>query len=216
MRNLIRTTGKLSALVLLPVVITFLVRGYTFVDIWQGAEFRGPSGSVLAILAIGVLFAGPRHVMQAAFVGSGRHRALSPWYIGEALVRIAATYALVKLVGLKGPAWAAIVPGITIAAIVLPALCQRHFGIPMLPLVAHVWGRPLLSMIPFAVALAAVEQWWPAHGYPLFFLQVLLAMPLAVAGAAYIGLDPNERRELLDPLLSKLPFMPRALGGRRQ
>jgi O-antigen/teichoic acid export membrane protein len=200
---------------LLPVVLTFIVRGQSFVGIWQGAEFRTPSGSVLGLLAIGVFFAGPRHVMQAAFVGSGRHRALGPWYIAEALVRIGATFALVKLVGLTGPAWAAIVPGILMSAVVLPVLCRRHFNLSVLPLVMHIWGRTLLSMLPFAFALVAIERWWPATGYPLFFLQILLAMPLAILGAVYLGLNAQERTELLGPLLSRLPLQRFRVRGAR-
>jgi O-antigen/teichoic acid export membrane protein len=205
LRRLILTTGKASALVLLPVVLTFIVRGQTFVGIWQGPEFREPSGTVLALLAVGVFFSGPRHVMQAAFVGSGRHRTLGSWYIAEALIRIATTFVLVKAIGLTGPAWAGVLPSIIMAAGVLPILCQRHFGVPVLPLITQIWGRTLLSMLPFAVALAAVERWWPASDYVLFFAQILLAMPLAVLGAVFVGLEPHERSTMLGPLVRRLP-----------
>jgi O-antigen/teichoic acid export membrane protein len=204
LRRMILTTGKASALVLLPVVLTFIVRGQTFVGIWQGPEFREPSGTVLALLSIGVFFSGPRHVIQAAFVGSGRHRTLGPWYIAEALIRIAMTFILVKAIGLTGPAWAGVLPGIIMAAGVLPVLCERHFGVPVLPLIAQIWGRTLLSMLPFALALVALERWWPASDYLWFFAQILFVMPLAVFGAVFVGLEPHERSTMLGPLVRRL------------
>ncbi len=204
LRDLILGTGKASALVLLPVILTFIVRGQTFVGLWQGEEFRVPSGNVLAVLAVGALFSGPRHVIQAAFVGSGRHRALGAWYIGEAVVRIAATVVLVRTVGLLGPAWATVVPGVLMSCVVLPLLCRRDFGLPLSAMLLQVWARPLVAMTPFALALLAIEQWWSAAGYLAFFSQIALAMPAAVAGGLYIGLSGSERTALLVPLRARL------------
>jgi O-antigen/teichoic acid export membrane protein len=204
LRQLILTTGKYSALVLLPVLLTFLLRGKSFVGLWQGPEFRTPSGGVLGILAIGILFAGPRHVIQAAFVGSGLHRVLSPWYIAEAVVRIGATLVLVRTIGLNGPAWATIVPGIVLSVGLLPALCRRYFGLSRRAMVQQIWLRPLLAMVPFAAALVAIERWWPAAGYLLFFSQVALALPLAALGGLYIGLGAGERQALLVPLQARV------------
>lgn len=200
LRSLILATGRFSALVLLPVILTFLVRGKTFIGIWQGAEFREPAGTVLGIIAIGTLFAGPRHVIQAAFVGSGRHRVLGLWYVGEALVRILATFLLVRVLGLTGAAWAAIAPSALMALGVLPRLCRQHFGIPAGVLLRTIWLRPLLAMIPFALALLAVDLTLPASTYVTFFAQVALLLPVALGGALLLGLDRNERGGLLAAL----------------
>lgn len=210
LQSLIIDTGKLSALVLLPVVVTFILRGRTFISLWQGEAFREPSGSVLWVLAFGILFSGPRHVMQAAFVGSGRHRALGAWYIGEALLRIVATLVLVNTMGLSGAAWAAVLPGIAMAAIVFPELCNRHFGVPRVKLVVQLWVRPVLSMLPFAVVLYLLDHSFKAEGYFVFFGQIALALPVAVLGGIFLALDRSERIALLGPAWSRV----RALRSR--
>jgi O-antigen/teichoic acid export membrane protein len=189
LRHLILTTGRYSALVLLPMVITFLVRGHTFVDIWMGADFRGPAGDVLAILGFGLLFAGTRHVMQAAFVGSGRHKTLGPWYVGEAIVIVSATVMVVPRWGILGAAWATVIPGLAMASVVLPVLCRANFGLGLVAVWWNFWAKPLLAMSAFAFASAWIDQRTHPQSYLMFFGQVLAILPLAILGALYIGLN---------------------------
>ena len=47
-----RATMALS----LPIVITFLIRGRTFIGLWMGSQYSKTSGTVLAILATALLF----------------------------------------------------------------------------------------------------------------------------------------------------------------
>lgn len=206
LRQLILGTGKISSLVLLPMALTFIIRGESFIGIWQGEAFRVPSGSVLAILAVGVFLTAPRHVIQATFVASGRHRTLSPWYIAEALLRIAATFALVRPMGIQGPAWATTVPNGIVACLVMPQLCHTRYGLSKRTMAMQLWLRPLAAMVPFALALLAIEHWWSAQGYLLFFGQIALALPLAVGGAFAVGLDSSERKSALAMIGARLPW----------
>ncbi len=200
LRDLILTTGRYSALVLFPLVITFIARGRTFVGIWMGAEFRGPAGAVLAVLGTGLLFAGTRHVMQAAFVGSGRHRPLGPWYVAEAVVVIAATALVVPRWGIVGAAWATVVPGITLSVVVFPALCRRYFGVSPLAVWSGFWLRPAMAMLPFVAVSLWFEFTWPVHTYLGFFTQVGATLPFALLGAMTLGMSASERASLIAPL----------------
>lgn len=213
LKDLIINTGRYSALVLLPVAITFLLRGHTFIEIWQGPEFRGPSGTVLMILASGILFAGPRHVMQAAFIGSGRHRSLGPWYVLEAMVKIGATVVLARAIGLVGPAIANVVPALIVTAVIFPILCARYYNVQPSRLFISLWLRPALAMLPFAAATFAIERWMSASNYLYFFAQVTLAMPAAIAGAYLFGLTPSERTHILRLIQNRFPkqFKPKAI-----
>ena len=122
------------------------------------------------------------------------------WYVGEALLRILATFLLVRVLGLTGAAWAALAPSALMALAVLPHLCRQHFGIPTVLLIRTIWIRPLLAMIPFALALLAVDLTLPASTYVTFFAQVALLLPVALGGALLLGLDRNERGGLLAAL----------------
>lgn len=204
LRSVILNTGRLSALVLLPMVLAFLIRGSTFIEIWQGSEFRGPAGALLGILSIDIVFAGPRHVIQATFIGSGRHRVLGVWYVASALVRIAATAGLVYLMGLQGAGWAVVIPGILMALLVMPALCRKYYGMNRLNMIWQIWLRPILAMLPFAVALWAMEEWVPTRGYASFFSQIALTMPIALVSGALFGLTRKERELGLGMIKSRI------------
>jgi O-antigen/teichoic acid export membrane protein len=198
LQSLILTTGRYSALLLLPMVLTFLVRGHTFVGIWMGPQFRGPAGDVLAVLGLGMIFAGTRHVMQAAFVGSGRHKPLGPWYVGEAVVIVLVTIFVVPRWGILGAAWATVVPGVVMASIVLPTLCRANFGVNPAAVWWEFWARPLLAMMPFAAVSAWLDQGTSPESYLAFFAQVFATLPVAAAGALVIGLDQDERTAVVE------------------
>ena len=193
LRTMILDTARYSALVLLPLVLTFVLRGRTFIGVWMGDEFREPSGNVLAVLSLGIVLNGTRHVMQAAFFGSGRHKSLAPWYLGEAAITIALTAAVVVPFGIEGAAWAAVVPGAVVTLGVFPVLAQRGFGIGPARLVGHTLLRPLAAMLPFAFVLYVMDARVTASGYVSFFAQVAAALPVAILGAWTIGLRADER-----------------------
>src|SRR6185437_8208301 len=49
--------GTRATLVLsLPIVITLILRGQTFIGLWMGPQYARPSGTVLAILAVALMF----------------------------------------------------------------------------------------------------------------------------------------------------------------
>ena len=200
LRALILTTGRFSALVLFPLVITFIVRGRSFVDIWMGAEFKEPAGGVLAVLGVGLLFAGTRHVMQAAFVGSGRHKPLGPWYVGEAIVVVVATLVVVPRWGIVGAAWATVLPSVLLSVVVFPLLCRQHFDVPPLAVWARFWFQPALAMLPFLGASLLFEARLPVESYLGFFTQVFASLPFAAIGALSVGLSQSERATLLTPM----------------
>ncbi len=196
LRSLLLDTSRFSALVLLPVVLTFIIRGHTFIGIWMGEEFREPSGRVLSVLALGILLTGTRHVAQAAFVGSGRHRSLAPWYLAEAAVAIGGTLLVVPRFGIVAAAWAVVIPGALVALGVFPVLARAGFGVPMRSIWTQTLVRPLIAMIPFALITLLLERRLPPDALLLFFLQVGLTLPAAALGAWYVGLEPSERARL--------------------
>ncbi|MFM7784583.1 MAG: lipopolysaccharide biosynthesis protein, partial [Gammaproteobacteria bacterium] len=204
LRRLVLGTGRYSALILGPVALTFLLRGESFIGIWMGREFREMSGQVLSVLALAMLFTAPRHVVQAAFVGSGRHKALAPWYILEAATVLALSLILIPRFGIVGAAFASAVPSVLMTCLVMPALCGKLMDMPALSMAWSLWLRPLLAMLPFAVVTAYADISWPASDYLGFFSQVALCLPLAAAGAWLLALQAEERLQLLELLRVRL------------
>lgn len=202
LREVILRTGSYSALVLLPMLSTFIVRGRTFIGIWMGDEFKELSGDVLAVLAVGAICSMPRWVIQASFVGSGRHATLAPWYVAEALIVIALTILVIPAYGIMGAATAGVVPAFLLSAIVLPVLCKKKFGLPIRVSWLALWLRPMAAISPFVLVSIAVDRWFPARSYVVFFAQVFVCLPLAAGGVWLFALNNSERKVIRNVLYS--------------
>jgi O-antigen/teichoic acid export membrane protein len=193
--------GRLASLVILPVVVTFLLRGTTFIRLWMGADYAALSGKVLWILSIALMVAAGRQVIASTMLGLNRHRALVPLYLAEAAVNLGLSVLLVQRYGLIGVAWGTTIPNLITSLIGVPWIFHRVVGVPMLELWRDIWIRPLVAILPFGVATYAVDMMWGAQSLYAFFFQILLVLPLAALGAWLVALNAGER----DALAARLP-----------
>lgn len=204
-RTIIRAARTLSML-LLPVAVTFFIRGSTFIGLWMGPQYSEVSGRVLDILTLRMWFTAGLSVLSTALFGLNRHRVIVPIIIGEAVANLAMSAALVRPLGVVGVALGTTVPSLLTLLLVTPRIYQRELGIGLGNLAREIWLRTSLAVVPFALATWAVERAWPAHGVLHFFVQVAVILPLAAAGAWVLALDEEDRamirtqfRRLLGP-----------------
>jgi len=207
------TAGRIAGLVMLPVVITFLLRGDTFIGLWMGPEYAEPSGRVLFILGIALWFAVGPHIVVATLMGLHRHRVLVPAAVAEAAANVLLGVLLVGPYGLVGVAWGAAVPNLLVSLVYIPYALRRTLSVSPTLVVREVWLRPAVAMIPFAVATFLIDLYWPATGVIGFFLQVAAALPAALLGAWFVGLTAPERGALTGRLASRFQAV-RTHGGR--
>lgn len=190
------TVGRLAGLVMLPVVLTYLIRGDTFIGLWMGPQYAEPSGSVLRVLALALWFSVGPHVSVAVLMGLHRHRALVPGWVAEVVANVLLGILLIKPYGIVGVAWGAAIPNLLVSIVYVPYVLRRTLGVSTTSMLRDVWLRPAVAMIPFAVASLLVDRFWPATGVAGFFLQVAVALPAALVGAWFVGLTALERRAL--------------------
>ena len=195
--------GRLATLVMLPIVVTFLVRGESFIGLWMGMEYAATSGRILAILSVALVAAAGRQVATSAIIGVNRHRQLAPWYVGEAAVNVGLSLVLVQSMGLDGVALGTAIPSLLVSILVIPWYVRRILGISAWHTWLEFWVRPLLAMVPFMLASYAVERLWPAGSLLEFFLQVAAILPVALGGTWLVGLEPNERSSYSLPLIRR-------------
>jgi len=195
-RKILLASGRLATLVILPIVITFTVRGSSFIGLWMGPRFAMPSGRVLAILSIALGFAAARQVVVSALIGIDRHHGIIPVYFAEGVINVALSIALVFPLSIEGVAWATTLPNLAVSLLFIPWYVRRTLQIAVTDQIIQFWLHPLAAMVPFALATAAIEWFWPADGLLLFFTQVAIALPAAAAGAGGIALSAHERRQL--------------------
>jgi hypothetical protein len=69
----------------------------------------------------------------------------------------------------------------------------RELGVRIRDLAMHALLRPSVAMAPFALASLGVERWVSTGSLWTFFAQVAVLMPIAGAGAWYLGMNEAER-----------------------
>jgi O-antigen/teichoic acid export membrane protein len=192
--------ARFATLAILPIILTLEIRGATFIGIWMGPDYAAPVGAVLTILAAAVWAFAGYQVVTATLIGMNRHRGLIPVFVGEALVNLTLSIALVQRFGIVGVAWGTALPRLVVSLVVGPLYVRRHLGVSLAAYYTQTLVRPTVGMIPFALATLAIEWWWPVSNLFGFFGQVTVALLAAAVGAWFVVLTSGERRALAGAL----------------
>jgi O-antigen/teichoic acid export membrane protein len=185
--------GRVASLVHLPIVATFLVRGGTFIGLWMGAEYVDLSGRVLVILSLAYWFMAGRQIMVTTLMGLNRHGSLIPVMWAEAVLNVGLSVALVRPLGVIGVALGTTVPSLLLTPTAYPLLFSRVLAIPPARVWRDLWLRPTLAVLPFLLASLAFERLTTPTSLVGFFAQILAVLPVAAAGAWWVGLRREER-----------------------
>lgn len=200
-----------STTLILPVTLTFLIRGKTFIGLWMGAEYAEPSGQVLWALSLTLIPAGLQ-VVWAVLFGIGKHKALVPVSLIEGFLNLGLSILLVQKMGIVGVAWGTTLPNLLSALIFWPWYVKRSLKIPIRQFGMVTGLKPAIAVLPFALASYLIEKWRPTSLLSIFFLQVGMILPLAFAGFWYMCVTPEERQNYQRLIGAKLRML---LGARR-
>jgi len=210
LRHIVLKSARFATLVILPIIVTFMIRGGTFIGLWMGPSYAERSGQILWILSIALACQGGVASIGSTMFGLNRHRGIVPIFGTEAAVNLGLSIWLVQAIGIQGVAWGTTIPRVVVALVAMPWYLRRVLGIPMPTFWFNAWVRPLVSMMPFAFATYGIQRQWPASNLVVFFAQVALALPVAVVGAWFLCLTRDERQRYRALLLQWI----RRTGGR--
>ncbi len=185
--------ARFTTLAILPIVLTFILRGSSFIGLWMGPQFGPHSGAILRILAVALWAQGGYSIVVSTMFGLNRHKGLVPFFLVEAIVNLGLSIWLVQRIGIIGVAWGTAVPGLVVSLLGGAWYLRRTLGIGIPIFWFNAWIRPTLSMLPFALGSYVIERVWPAPNLAVFFLQVAAALPLAALGAWFFCLKHAER-----------------------
>ena len=185
--------ARYCALGILPVFLTFIIRGRSFIGLWMGPSYADLSGHVLWILSLPWFFAAGAAVLLSVMLGISRHKQVVPVKIAEGLCNLILSIILVRKIGIVGVAWGTAIPNIAVSLFYWPWYVRRTLGVPIREYARAAWMLPTLSLLPFAVCSYLVGRFSPATSLLMFFLQVAALLPVAFLGAWYIGLTHEER-----------------------
>jgi len=183
LRRLLIHGTRAALLVSLPIEAALFFRGHTFIRLWMGPQYAQPSGTVMQILLLSVLFSSANVTSGGIVYGMEKHKRIAQWAIVEGAANLILSIILVHRMGIYGVAWGSAIPSIIIELLLWPAYISRLVQIPVKTYLWQTWVRSALVVVPFATACAVVERYWPAHNLVIFFLQIaalLVLLPLTL------------------------------------
>lgn len=190
-------TARLATLACTPIAMTFFVRGESFISLWMGPEYGPSSGAVLEVLAVLTWLGGARAVANASIIGAGRHKLIIPALAGEAVVNLGLSIVLAHAIGVVGVAAGTVIPATIVTLVFVPVYLRTAIGVSVVDFHLRALWRPSLACVPFLLATMLFEQYLPAQNLLIFFLQVLLILPLVPLSALFLCATPAERQNVL-------------------
>jgi O-antigen/teichoic acid export membrane protein len=162
----------------LPILITLIFRGPTFIGLWMGPQYSHNSGTVLIILCTAMIFSLANRTAAAIAFGIEKHKQGAIWAIGEGIANLVLSIVLVHWFGIYGVAIGTMVPSLFVQLVLWPGYTTKLVGLSYFEVVGKVWAPVFLSSIPFAIATYTVDALYPARNLVIFFLQVLATLPV--------------------------------------
>lgn len=188
---------RCATVVVLPIALTFLLRGGTFIRLWMGPGYAEQSSRVLSILAVGLIFFAADQVATATMLGLDKHRTVMLAVLSEAVCNLAISIALVPRMGIFGVAWGTTLPSLAVSLLFWPWYLNRILHISVRDYVVSTWLRPAIALIPFGLLTYWIERMQAAHNLVIFFCQIAAILPVALLAWWYLCFDLSERREFL-------------------
>lgn len=183
---LYRNGTRATILVSLPMMITLIVRGSSFIGLWMGPEYSHSSGIVLIILGIPLFFSYANQTAAAIAFGIEKHKALAVWAIGEGVANLALSIILAHWYGIYGVAIGTMVPSLFVHLVFWPGYISKLVAVSRFEVIWNVWSPMILASIPFAVASYAIGVFFPARNLAIFFLQVIATLPVFFLMVAFV------------------------------
>ena len=183
--GLYRNGTRAMMSVSLPVLVTLMTRGRTFIGLWMGPQYSQTSGTVLMILATALFFSLSNNTAAAIAYGVEKHQIVAKWAMIEAIANLTLSIILARKFGIYGVAIGTLIPSLFVHVCLWPVLFSRLLGLGGPRLVWGVWVPMFLAAVPFAIASYALNVLFPPRNLFVFFMQTLALLPiffLSVAG----------------------------------
>jgi O-antigen/teichoic acid export membrane protein len=143
-KTLLIQSSRFSTLIGVPMGLTVLVLGRSFIDLWIGKEYEG-AYEIMAILLCARMCGFPTSTMYSMLYGVGKHHIVLFTGLVEAVLNLGLSLYLVKKIGIAGVAWGTLIPMI-IGNILFVLVASRRVGIS-----AFEWvGKGMLRALVFS------------------------------------------------------------------
>lgn len=196
LRALYRNGTRATMAISLPIVITLIIRGSTFIGVWMGPQYSRSSGIVLAILATTLMFSLPNNTAASIAFGVDKHKLTAWWSIGEGIANLTLSILLARRFGLYGVAIGTLIPSLVVQLIMWPVYVSRLVDFTWIQVFVQVWGPLFLCAVPFAAASYAVDALLPVHHMASFVLQTIALLPVFIITVSFVFRGSFKRQVL--------------------
>jgi O-antigen/teichoic acid export membrane protein len=193
-QNLLLKATSLATVVMLPIAVTFMVSGSSFIRLWMGLEYGGTSGNVLRILTLALFFIPADQVATSIMGGLEKYKMVTLVVYCEALCNLILSIALARPMGIFGVAWGTALPSLAVSLLFWPWYLHHALGIPIRKYLITAWLRPAIAVIPFGLLSYGIERLWPAPNLAIYFLQIGVILPFAVLPSWYLSIERSDRQ----------------------
>ena len=184
--RLYKNGTRATLLISLPILVTLIVRGSSFIGLWMGAQYAHRSGIVLIILCIPLFFAYANRTASAIAFGVEKHKVSALWAVGEGVANLTLSITLVHWYGIYGVAIGTLVPSVFVQLVFWPRYISQLVKITAFEVFWKVWGPMFLACVPFAIASCLIDRIYPARNLATFFLQVIGTLAVFLVAVAFI------------------------------
>jgi len=178
LRRLVLHGTRAALVVSLPIQVALFFRGHTFIRLWMGEQYAIPSGNVMQILLLSVVFSSANTTSAGIVYGMEKHKRIALWGIIESVLNLSLSIILVRRIGIYGVAWGTTIPSVIMEMILWPGYICMLLHMSVRTFLWQTWFRTGIAVVPFALACAASERYWQAHSLIIFFLQIVALLPL--------------------------------------
>ena len=120
LRRLLIHGTRAALLISLPIEAGLFFRGHTFIRLWMGAQYAQPSGTVMQILLLSVVFSSANVTSGGIVYGMEKHKRIALWAMVEGAANLILSIILVRRIGIYGVAWGSAIPSVIIELLLWP------------------------------------------------------------------------------------------------
>lgn len=189
LNGLYRNGTRAIMMVSLPVVVTLMIRGRSFIGLWMGHQYEHVSGTVLIILATALLFSIANSTGGAIAYGIEKHQTLAKWAFAEGITNLTLSIVLAHKIGIYGVALGTMIPSLLIHVVWWPFYFSRVVGLNGPKAILSIWLPMFAAATPFALATYVTNRMLPARNIASFLLETILLLPVFYLTVSFIFRD---------------------------
>ena len=169
---------RVMLMVSLPMMLTLIFRGSTFISLWMGPQYSHDSGNVLIILSVGLLLTFANRTAGSIAFGIEKHKPVALLAISEGVCNLVLSIILARRYGIYGVAIGTLIPSLGANLLFWPIYISKLLGLRSFDVLARIWAPIFLASLPFGIFSYFVDRWYPPHNLFIFFLQVIATIPI--------------------------------------